>query len=274
MIFLLLARACSDVHRTLMYLSYHRNTISDFPKMAWKQFGLYSSIVVLSVPVLCYPAFTSATTTPCSVWQNTAMWLRVIKSIKTLTSCNPIFHFVHTHKCLIELKLNTKKFERPNLYILFSLHRIAVINQRNYKAPLLRNAHLLICLSSVATHLKFWWQAFPAFKPRSFVLLGSSLYPGATGTHSAVPWSWTNDSVSRSAGEGLYMGSGQCDSGVRDSHLPHPGILFLEARMPQGNEQILKWQSGTAVLLSPTPACPLWAGKARMAPLTPGGSEC
>lgn len=131
------------------------------------------------------------------------MWLRVIKSIKTLTSCNPIFHFVHTHKCLIKSKLNTKKFERPNLYILFSLHRIDVISQRNYKAPLLRNAHLLICLSSVATHSKFWWQAFPAFKARSFVLLGSTLCPGATGTHSAVPQSWTNDPMSRSAGEGL-----------------------------------------------------------------------
>lgn len=66
------------------------------------------------------------------------MWLRVIKSIKALTSCNPIFHFVHIHKCLIELKLNTKKFERPNLYILFSLYRIDVISQRNYESPLLR----------------------------------------------------------------------------------------------------------------------------------------
>lgn len=68
------------------------------------------------------------------------MWLRVIKSIKTLTSCTLIFHFVHIHKCLIELKLNTKKFERPNLYILFSLYRMDVISQRNYKTPLLKKS--------------------------------------------------------------------------------------------------------------------------------------
>lgn len=105
----------------------------------WPRNGLGSAAawLVWRASICFYLAYTSPART-CSVWQNTAMWLRVIKSIKALTSCNLIFHFVHIHKCLIELKLNTKKFERPNLYILFSLYRSDVISQRNYKTPLLR----------------------------------------------------------------------------------------------------------------------------------------
>lgn len=105
----------------------------------WPRNGLGSAaaLLVWRASICFYLAYTSPART-CSVWQNTAMWLRVIKSIKALTSCNLIFHFVHIHKCLIELKLNTKKFERPNLYILFSLYRSDVISQRNYKTLLLR----------------------------------------------------------------------------------------------------------------------------------------
>lgn len=110
-----------------------------FQRWPRNDFGSAAALLFWRASIYFYLAYTfPARTNPCSVWQNTAMWLRVIKSIKALTSCNLIFHFVHIHKCLIELKLNTKKFERPNLYILFSLYRIDVISQRNYKTPLLR----------------------------------------------------------------------------------------------------------------------------------------
>lgn len=173
----------------------------------WLRNGLGSVAALLfwRASICFYPAYTfPARMNPCSVWQNTAMWLRVIKSIKALTSCNLIFHFVHIHKCLIELKLNTKKFERPNLYILFSLYRIDVISQRNYKTPLLRKCSSVGLFKLSCFMLEVWWQAFPAFKSRSFVLLGSDLCPGAALAYSTVFWKlnkWVY--VKRSAGDGV-----------------------------------------------------------------------
>lgn len=122
--------------RNTTYLFHHRNAI--LPTWPTSGFGSIAALLFWRASIYFYLAYIfPARTNPCSVWQNTVMWLRVIKSIKALTSCNLIFHFVHIHKCLIELKLNTKMLERPNLYILFSLCRTDVISQRNYKAPLL-----------------------------------------------------------------------------------------------------------------------------------------
>lgn len=77
---------------------------------------------------------------PC--WDSSMLYLtkcshvakRVIKSIKALTSPNPIFHFVHIHKCLIELELNTENLEKSTLYIPFCIYKASMIrSQENEK---------------------------------------------------------------------------------------------------------------------------------------------
>lgn len=62
------------------------------------------------------------------------MWLKVIKSIKALTSHNLIFHFVHFHKDLIELDLNRENLEKSTFYIPFRLHKASMISKRPKKA--------------------------------------------------------------------------------------------------------------------------------------------